>query len=85
MIKKVKPAGRMTPFRMYYDLRNRFLLRRKVAQYAHVPGYTRYTFALFMLLYTGVLLYYSFSGRTLVAAIQGWWDGYRNVTGRARY
>jgi len=83
--KKIKPSGRMSTFKIYYDLRNRFLLRRKLSRVIPFPVHTRYVFLSFMLFLTYSYVRYSFSGDNLKAAMYAWIDGIRNVTGRCRY
>jgi GT2 family glycosyltransferase len=83
--KKIKPSSKMSAFKIYYDLRNRFLLRRKLSRIIPLPTQTRYMFLSFMLILTYNYVRYSFSGDNLKAALYGWLDGIRNVTGRCRY
>lgn len=83
--KKIKPTAKMSAFKIYYDLRNRFLLRRKLSELIPVPRETRYVFLSFMLFLTYSHLRYSFSAENARAACFAWIDGFRKVTGRHRY
>ncbi|NEX19687.1 glycosyltransferase [Thiorhodococcus mannitoliphagus] len=83
--KKIKPGSAYSPFKIYYDLRNRFMMRRKLAQIIYVPRYTRYLFILFILLLTIAYLRTAFSPRTCQAAFFAWKDGLGGITGRKRY
>ncbi len=85
LLKKIKPSKAHSPFKIYYDLRNRFLLRRRIARIIYVPAFSRYLFALFLLLITSAYLRNSFSWRACQAAFYGWKDGLSGCVGRMRY
>jgi len=85
LLKKIKPTAESSPFKIYYDLRNRFLLRRKLAELIWTPKYSRYAFLCFMLFATVDLLKHSFSSENARAAVLAWYDGLRGVVGRHRY
>jgi GT2 family glycosyltransferase len=85
LIKKIKPQHTYSPFKIYYDLRNRFMLRRKLSEIIYIPRYTRYVFLLFNLLLTIAYLRTSFSFQTCHAAFFAWKDGLCGVVGRRRY
>lgn len=85
MTKKIKPSRAASPFRIYYDLRNRFLLRRRVAARMRLPGYSGVNFICMMLFYTAALLRASFSAGTVLAAARAWGDGARGLGGRRHY
>ncbi|HYZ64911.1 MAG TPA: glycosyltransferase family 2 protein [Acetobacteraceae bacterium] len=82
MTKKIKPTRAASPPRIYYDLRNRFLLRRRFARRLRLPRYSGLDFACFMLCYTVALLRGSPSLRSLSAAARAWADGLRGRAGR---
>lgn len=85
LIKKIKPGNNISPFKLYYELRNRFLLRRKISGLIYIPPYTRYMFAVFLLSATLVHLKSSFSIAHCKAAFFAWKDGLKGITGRKRY
>jgi GT2 family glycosyltransferase len=84
-VKKIKPTAQLTPLKLYYDLRNRFLLRRKLSRIIVFPPYSRYIFLCFMFFVTFDTLKRSFSIATVRAAALAWLDGARGVIGRYRY
>lgn len=85
LLKKIKPGKAYSAFKIYYDLRNRFLLRRKISGLIYVPKFSRYLFAVFMIVLTIAYLRASFSLATCRAAWFAWKDGFAGVIGRHRY
>ncbi|MBK1724120.1 glycosyltransferase family 2 protein [Thiocystis violacea] len=84
--KKIKPGpAYYSPFKIYYDIRNRFLMRRKIAGLIYVPRYSRYLFILFMFLLTIAYVRTNRSRQTFRAAFFAWKDGLGGVVGRQRY
>lgn len=85
MNKKIKPTEAYSSFKIYYDLRNRFILRRKISQIIYVPRFSRWLFILFIFLLTAAYLKTNFSFKTCQAAFWAWRDGLRGISGRTRY
>jgi rhamnopyranosyl-N-acetylglucosaminyl-diphospho-decaprenol beta-1,3/1,4-galactofuranosyltransferase len=85
LIKKIKPGHAASAFKIYYDLRNRFMLRRKFGEVVRIPRYTRYVFLVFLSSLTFAYLRASFSLQTCRAAFFAWKDGLGGVVGRRRY
>lgn len=85
LTKKIKPAGSNTPFRVYYDIRNRFLLRAKLKNLYEGASFGGALFLSFMLMHTKNMVGYPFTLEKLRAAVLGWRDGMSGLSGRRRY
>lgn len=83
--KAQKPPASYTPFKIYYDIRNRFLLRKLLKKVRHSRSFERRMFYLFMFSYTQELISPPNRGKKIIAAFYGWLDGIRHISGRARY
>jgi GT2 family glycosyltransferase len=86
LLKKIKPGDKASPFKIYYDIRNRFLLRRKIGSVVWIAPYTRYIFMTFILLASyGYVKRASFARAHLLAAYRAVRDGLAGRTGRGPY
>ncbi|MHB8422742.1 MAG: glycosyltransferase family 2 protein [Thermoplasmataceae archaeon] len=85
LLKKIYPATHIGAFKIYYDLRNRFLLRKKIGIIVPQTKIYKVTFYIFILERAFRMVRYSWSTKNLLAAFFAIYDGLRGVTGRKRY
>lgn len=85
LLKKIKPDHQVTPFKVYYDVRNRFLLRRKLLPWYERHRYQGRLFWIFILHHARNMTRGGGKLAKLKAALLGIYDGCRGVTGRKRY
>ncbi len=85
LLKKIHPAKHIGAFKIYYDLRNRFLLRKKIGEIAPQTKIYKVTFYIFVLERAFRMLRYSWSKQNVLAVFFAIYDGLRGITGRKRY
>ena len=85
LLKKIKPNYQTTPFKVYYDIRNRFLLRKKLKPHYERHKYQGRMFWIFILYHARNMTRGGGTFAKLKAAFLGIYDGCRGVTGRRRY
>lgn len=85
LIKKIKPNGNNTPFKIYYDIRNRLLLRQRLKPYHERASFHSKLFWVFILIHSWRMTKGPNRASKLRAAWHALRDGGRQVTGRHRY
>ena len=83
--KRIKPNKDHRPFRIYYDVRNRFLIQHLMRPYYRANGGHRALFLGFMALYTLNAVVRPLRWAKVRAAGEAWSDGLRGLSGRRRY
>lgn len=82
LLKKIKPPERGSAFRLYYDIRNRFFLKRKLAKYTCKRRFDRYQFCFFIMGHSLEMLRTNFSIQGLIAIARAWRHGVKGISGK---
>jgi rhamnopyranosyl-N-acetylglucosaminyl-diphospho-decaprenol beta-1,3/1,4-galactofuranosyltransferase len=83
--KKIKPGPDRSPFKIYYDIRNRFILRSFLRSHHRHTAFDTMSFGLFVSLYAANSTIRPFRYAKARAAALALLDGIRGVSGRMRY